>query len=76
MSKKWDGRYENTKESGQSVDQHLRDIINGKHCYPTSDGGTVRETDSRIDVYGPSDSSKGHSHDWYDGKTNTTGHHD
>ena len=67
---KWDGTYENTNESKQSLEDDLLDAMDGKFCYPTSDGGTVRQTDSRIDVYGPSNSSKGHSHDWYNGKTN------
>ena len=73
---KWDGTYENTNESKQSLEDDLLDAMDGKFCYPTSDGGTVRQTDSRIDVYGPSNSSKGHSHDWNNGKTNEHGHHD
>lgn len=73
---KWDGTYETTKESQQSLEQDLLDAMGGKFCYPTSDGGTVRQTDTRIDVYGPSDSEKGHSHDWYNAETNTYGHHD
>ncbi len=73
---KWDGRYENTNEGKQSLEDDILDAMSGKFCYPTSDGGTVRQTDSRIDVYGPSDSPKGHSHDWYNAKTNEHGHHD
>lgn len=76
MSKKWDGRYDSTKESQQSLEKDLLDAMDDKFCHPTSDGGTYRQNGSRIDVYGPSNSSKGHSHDWYDGKTNTYGHHD
>ena len=56
-----------------------RDIIEaglGRFCYPTESGGAVRETDTRIDVYAPSDSSKGHSHTWHNGDTNETGDHD
>lgn len=73
---KWDGTYETTKESKQSLEDDLLDAMEGKLCYPTENGGTVRQTDERIDVYGPSNSSKGHSHDWYDRTTNTYGHHD
>lgn len=73
---KWSGRYEDTKESKQSLEEDLLDAMKGKFCYPTSNGGTVRQTDTRIDVYAPRDSSKGHSHDWYNGKTKTSGHHD
>lgn len=74
---KWDGRYENTKESKRSLEG---DILaageTGKVCYPTSSGGTVRQSDDRIDVYAPSDSPKGHSHFWYNAKTNEHDHHD
>ena len=73
---KWDGTYESTKESNQSLESDLIDAMGGNFCYPTPDGGTVRQTDTRIDVYGPSDSSKGHSHDWYNSDTNEVGHHD
>lgn len=73
---KWDGRYDSTKESKQSLEDDIIDAGMGKFCYPTSMGGTVRETDDRIDVYGPSDSSKGHSHDWYNKDTGKYGHHD
>lgn len=73
---KWDGRYENTKESNDSIEKKLLDITQGKMCYPTSDGGTVRQTDDRIDIYFPSDSSKGHSHDGYDRTTGEVFHHD
>ena len=75
MSGKWDGSYDATKESQQSLEQDLLDAMEGKFCYPTSTGGTVRQTDDRIDVYGSSDSSKGHSHDWYN-KGGEYGHHD
>lgn len=71
----WDGRYENTKEGKRSLEEDILDAPN-KVRYPTSDGGTVQERDGRIDVYSPSDSPKGHSHDWYDITTNETGHHD
>ena len=72
---RWDGSYESTKESQQSLEQDLLDAMTGKFCYPTSDHGTVRQTDDRIDVYGPSDSSKGHSHDWITSSFEY-GHHD
>lgn len=72
---KWDGKYENTKEASQSLEDDIMDAGTGKFTYPTNTGGTVRQTDDHIDVYGPSSSSKGHSHNWYDGKTNTSGGH-
>ncbi len=73
---KWDGRYENTKESHRSLEDDILEAGRGRFCYPTDTGGTIRQTDDRIDVYGPSNSPKGHSHDWYDMNTNKYGHHD
>lgn len=72
----WDGRYDTSREGGQSLEDDILDAGVGKFTYPTSTGGTVRQTDNRIDVYGKSDSSKGHSHDWYNGRTGEYGHHD
>lgn len=72
----WDGRYDNTYEGQQSLEDDIMDAGSGRFCYPTSSGGTVRESDSRIDVYGPSNSSRGHSHDAYDSNTGSTYHHD
>ena len=72
----WSGRYEDTYEGSQSLEDDIMDAGQGKFTYPTADGGTIRQTDSRIDVYYPSDSSRGHSHTWYNGDTNETGHHD
>lgn len=73
---KWDGRYETSREGQQSLEDDILDAGEGKYTYETSNGGTVRQTATRIDVYGPSGSSKGHSHDWYNGNTNEHGHHD
>ena len=73
---KWDGRYETSREGQQSLEDDILDAGEGKYTYETSNGGTVRQTSTRIDVYGPSGSSKGHSHDWYNGNTNEHGHHD
>lgn len=76
MSKKWDGRYKNTYEGNRTLEEDILEAGLGNFCYPTPSGGTVRQTDSRIDVYAPSDSSKGHSHTWYNTETNEVGHHD
>ncbi len=73
---KWDGRYETSREGQQSLEDDILDAGKGKYTYETSNGGTVRQTSTRIDVYGPSGSNKGHSHDWYNGNTNEHGHHD
>ena len=74
---KWNGTYDSTYESQRSLEDDIRAYAEeGTMCYPTSTGGTVR-TDAekgRIDVYGQSSSSKGHSHDWLSGSK--TGHHD
>lgn len=65
--KKWDGRYRNTYESKEPLEKDIERAMEGRFCYETSDGGTVREKYGiegleRIDVYGPSESNKGHSH--------------
>ena len=73
---KWSGRYEDTKESERSLEEDIIEAGLGRFCYPTESGGAVRKTDTRIDVYAPSDSSKGHSHTWHNGDTNETGDHD
>lgn len=73
---KWDGKYENTNEGKQSLADDIVDAGTGKLCYPTSSGGTVRQTDTRIDVYSESNSSRGHSHDAYDSTTGNIYHHD
>ena len=73
---RWDGTYSSTYESGDGLEGDILRGMEGKSTFPTSTGGTIRQSDSRIDVYGPSDSSKGHSHSWYNGSTNESGHHD
>lgn len=72
---KWNGSYGDTKESKDGLEGDLDRAMEGKFVYPTSTGGTVRQTDDSIDVYGKSDSAKGHSHDWYRGNGDK-GHHD
>ena len=75
---KWDGSYDDTYESERSLEDDIKAYAEeGTMCYPTSTGGTVR-TDAvkgRIDVYGKSDSPKGHSHDWLT-LGEEPGHHD
>lgn len=74
---KWSGEYEDTKESNNSLEEDIRrEAEEGRSTGKTSDGGTIRQTPDRIDVYGPDDSKKGHSHKWYDRGTNTHGERD
>ena len=42
MSKKWDGRYENTYEGNRTLEEDILDAGLGNFCYPTPSGGTVR----------------------------------
>lgn len=35
---KWDGTYETTKESKQSLEDDLLDAMSGKYCYATPTG--------------------------------------
>lgn len=74
---KWDGAYNSTYESQRSLEDDILEAgRTGKTCGETSSGGTIRQSDNRIDVYGKSDSPQGHSHDWYNGNTGEKGHHD
>lgn len=73
---KWSGLYNDIKESKEPLEKDIERAMEGKSVYETSTGGTVRESDDRIDVYGKSDSPKGHSHDWYNSNTRERGHHD
>ena len=77
----WSGLYKDTNEANFSVEEHLKNAIEGKYSYPSGDGGTIREEyrddgSYRIDIYEPSDSKKGHSHDRYDTKEGKPYHHD
>lgn len=66
---KWDGRYSNTKEAKDGLEGDLLRAMEGKMTSETGDGGTLRVTDTKIDVYGPSNSSKGHYHEGYNAET-------
>lgn len=56
---KWDGRYEHTHEGQGTLEDDIIATGEGRFCYPT---GTIRQSDDGIDVHGPSDSPRGHSH--------------
>lgn len=65
--RKWDGKYCNTYESKEPLEKDIERAMEGKFCYETPEGGTVREKYNgikleRIDVYSPSESKKGHKH--------------
>ena len=63
----WDGSYETSREGQQSLGDDIMDAGMGKFAYPTSDGGTVKQTDNSINVYGSSSASaNGH---WHEGVT-------
>ena len=64
MSRKyWDGRYETSDEGKQSLEDDILDAGTGKFAYPTSDGGTIKQTDHSINAYYPdSNHPSGHSH--------------
>lgn len=71
----WSGKYEDTKESKEPLEKDIERAMDGKYYGETSSGYTIREQynsdgSGRIDVYGPSDSSKGHSHDRLDSDSN------
>lgn len=65
----WNGSYETSREGQQSLEDDIMDAGIGKFAYGTSDGGTVKQTDNSINVYGPSNtSSNGH---WHQGVTSS-----
>lgn len=66
---KWDGRFDGSYESSRYNDGTLEtDIMNaGNGIWETSTGGLYRESDSRIDVWGPGDSSGRYDHYYYNG---------
>ena len=72
----WDGRYDTSREGKQSLEDDILDAGTGKFTYESEYGGKIQETDHSINVYGTSDSDKGHSHDWYNKDTGEYGHHD
>lgn len=77
MSKTWDGKYEGTRDAERPLEDDIQDLAeNNRVSYSSSTGGKITEKDGRIDVYGSSDSEKGHSHDWFDIKDGEPGHHD
>lgn len=63
MAKWWNGSYETSKEGQQSLEQDILDAGIGKFAYPTSDGGTIKQTDHSINAYFPDPNHpSGHSH--------------
>lgn len=66
---KWDGHFDGSYESSRYNDGTLEtDIMNaGNGIWATSTGGLYRESDSRIDVWGPGDSSGHYDHYYYNG---------
>lgn len=66
---KWDGKFNGTYESSRYNDGTLEtDILNaGRGIYATESGGLVRESSSRIDVWGEGDSNGNYDHWYYNG---------
>lgn len=66
---KWDGKFNGTYESSRYNDGTLEtDILNaGRGIYATESGGLVRESDSRLDVWGEGDGKGNYDHWYYNG---------
>jgi hypothetical protein len=68
---KWDGKFNGTYETSRYGKQSLADDIMDAGCgtftYASSTGGLVRETDSRIDVWGKGDGNGNYPHYYYNG---------
>lgn len=68
----WDGRYKTSDEGKQSLEDDIMDAGVGKFTYPTSDGGTIKETPNSINIYAPDPNPKyGHSHHGVNSKGQT-----
>ncbi len=73
---KWDGKYDTSREGKQSLEEDIMDAGCGKFTYPDKYGNKVQETDHSINIYGPSNSDKGHFHRGYNHDTGKTYGHD
>ena len=62
----WDGKFNGTYEFSKYNDCTLENDIQNAGCgiWTVSAGGLYRESDSRIDVWGPGDNN-GHYDHWY-----------
>lgn len=63
-NRSWDGTFDTSKEADRSVEQALIDTINGVEIGKASDdGGLIKAyDDGSWEMFGPSDSEKGHWH--------------
>lgn len=64
----WNGKYSETRESKESLEKDIERAMTGWIRSEVAGGGTLDERTYldggyRVDLYLPSSSSKGHSHD-------------
>jgi hypothetical protein len=82
MKKNWTGRYADTREATETLEEDLkRAIEEGRYRSELSGGGTLDERyymdgGFRIDAYFPSNSKKGYSHDRVSSKNGYEHFHD
>lgn len=68
---KWDGKFDGTYDTSRYADHSLEDDIldagQGVFAYEGSNGELIRESDSRIDVWGRGDGNGHYAHFYYAG---------
>ena len=68
---KWDGKFNGTYDNSRYADHSLADDIMdagcGKFAYEGPNGELIRESDSRIDVWGRGDGKGHYDHYYYNG---------
>ena len=63
MSEVWDGRYATSRYANQTMEEAILEAGMGRFAYESGSGGLITQSDNSINVYGPSDSPKGHWHE-------------
>lgn len=67
----WDGVFNGTYDTSRYANRSLEDDILeagiGNFAGETSTGGLIRQTDTRIDVWGEGDSNGNYPHNYYNG---------
>ena len=60
----WDGRFDSSREANRDIEDILLDAMDGNEIgrAPDDDGLIKANADGSFDMFGPSDSSKGHYH--------------
>lgn len=68
----WDGKFNGTYETSKYGDLSLEEVIEkaayeGVYLYEGPNGELIRETDTRIDIWGEGDGNGNYDHYYYNG---------